>query len=137
MRPLLLLALPLAVAVTACGWFHRPTSPPSTATGGKAACAVNVYFVSHTTHAEERFVGTRLRQNPRIERVLFVSKAQALAEMEKKAGKLPKNFTNPNPLPDSFRVTPAQRAETGQLEASIARSHWPGVATVKLKLCKK
>ena len=91
----------------------------------------------HATRAEEREAEAKLRRDPRVERDVFISKAKALKEMERKLGKLPKTFTHPNPLPDALRVTPARLSETRQLEASVARSHWPGVATVKLKLCKK
>ena len=57
--------------------------------------------------------------------------------MQKRLGKLPKTFTDPNPLPDAFTVTPAQQSETGRLAASIGRSHWRGVANIKLKPHKR
>jgi cell division protein FtsX len=98
---------------------------------------VNLYFVTHAAHAQEKVVGAKLRQDPRVGTVVFVSKAQALAEMEKNLGKLPKTFTYPNPLPDAFTVMPVLRSDTGQLEASVAHSHWPGVAKVTVKLCRK
>jgi len=98
---------------------------------------VNVYFVTHATHAQETLVGANLRRDPRVEKVAFISKEQALAQMQKRLGKLPKTFTNPNPLPDAYTVSPAERSETDQLEVSIARSHWPGVADVGLRACRK
>src|SRR5215471_6038069 len=63
--------------------FQRPDSEPRTALANKA-CAVNVYFVTHATHAQETLVGANLRRDPRVEKVAFISKAQALAQMQKR-----------------------------------------------------
>jgi cell division protein FtsX len=135
-RACLFLLLPLAVVLAACGGAHRPTTGTKRP-NGRTACAVGVYFATHATRAEERQAEAKLRQDPRVWRDVFISKAQALKDMERKLGKLPKTFTHPNPLPDALLVTPARLSDTRQLEASLARSHWPGVANVNLKVCKK
>jgi cell division protein FtsX len=137
-RPLLLLALPLAVVLTACSWLQSPlsSSPPHTALG-RPACSLELYFVTQATHAQEKLVGAKLRRDPRVEKIVFVSKAQALKEFKKHIGNIPKNFMQPNPLPDAFKIAPAQRSEAGPLKTWIAHSHWPGVETTRLKPCKK
>jgi cell division protein FtsX len=129
--------LPLAVVLTACGGTHRSTAGTKRSTSKRTACAVGVYFETHATRAQERLAEAKLRRDPRVWRDVFISKAQALKDVERKLGKLPKTFTHPNPLPDALLVTPARLSEARQLEASLARSHWPGVANVNLKLCKK
>ena len=96
---------------------------------------MELYFVTRATPAQERVVGAKLRRDPRVEKIVFVSKAQALEEFKKHAGKIPKTFMSPNPLPDAFKIAPAQRSQAGQLEVWIARSHWHAVATVKLRPC--
>jgi cell division protein FtsX len=136
-RACLFLLLPLAVVLAACGGAHRPTTGTKRPPNGRTACGVGVYFATHATRAEETQAEAKLRQDPRVWRDVFISKAQALKDMERKLGKIPKTFTHPNPLPDALLVTPARLSETRQLEASLARSHWAGVANVNLKLCKK
>ncbi|HEX6951384.1 MAG TPA: permease-like cell division protein FtsX [Gaiellaceae bacterium] len=137
MRAYLFLLLPLAVVLAGCGGAHRSTTGTKPPPNKRTACAVGVYFATHATRAEERRAEAKLRQDPRVWRDVFISKAQALKAMERKLGKIPKTFTHPNPLPDALLVTPARLSETRQIEASLARSHWPGVANVNLKLCKK
>ena len=133
----LFLALPLAVVLTACGGAHRSTTETQPSPNKRTACAVGIYFAKHAARAQERMAEAKLRQDPRVWRVLFISKTRALKMMERQLGKLPKTFTQPNPLPDALAVTPLRLSETRQLEASIARSHLPGVANVKVKVCKK
>jgi cell division protein FtsX len=130
-------ALPLVFVLAGCAGGHRSATRTSRSTTNRTACAVGVYFATHATRAEERQAETKLQQDPRVWRDVFISKAQALKDMERKLGKIPKTFTHPNPLPDALLVTPARLSETRQLEASLARSHWAGVANVNLKLCKK
>jgi cell division protein FtsX len=41
---------------------------------------------------------------------------------------------HPNPLPDSFTVTAGKLSCAGEVHASIASAHWPGVSAVRQAL---
>jgi cell division protein FtsX len=135
-RPLLILVLPIAVGLTACSWFGQSPSLPRTELG-RPACSVELYFGTRATPAQEKLVGAKLRRDPRVEKIVFVSKAQALKEFKKHSGNPPGIFMGSNPLPDAFKIAPVQPSAAGQLDAWITRSHWPGVATVKLQPCRQ
>src|SRR6476660_8400413 len=65
---------------------------------------VHVYFNSNATRQQENAVARRLRNEPQVKQVIFVSKAQAEAQMKKK---FPHLYAVPlpgNPLPDSYTV---------------------------------
>ena len=78
-------------------------------------------------------VGAKLRREPCVRQVRFVSKAQALAEMKKKFPQLFNQAMPANPLPDSFVVTPAKPSCGPELAAAVRAAHWPGVQHVGLK----
>ncbi len=88
---------------------------------------VNVYFVSNATQAQEHAVGQKLRANPHVKSVVFVSKSEAEARMRKRFPDLYKTKLPSNPLPDSFLVTPTQAKYTPLIGNSVRRAHWPGV----------
>jgi cell division protein FtsX len=85
-------------------------------------------------------VGAKLRNDSRVARVVFVSKAQALAEFRQNSPQLYKALQavhlRKNPLPDSFAVVPVALSDLVPIHRSIARDRWPGVATLKLVPCR-
>jgi cell division transport system permease protein len=98
---------------------------------------VHVYFCSSVlpeggcktgaSRAEEQFVATSLRQDPRVKSVVFVSKEQAEAKMKKDFGYLYNGAVTSNPLPDSWTVTPTQGKFTPKLGKQICAADYPGV----------
>jgi cell division protein FtsX len=136
-RPCLFLGPPLAVFLAACGGSHRTTSVARTKLGLQA-CGVRIYFAGRATHAQEQAVGAKLRQEPAVQHITFVSKAQGLAEFKKSNPGIYKAIkkvikTGRNPLPDAFTVVPTSRSGVRAIRGSIA--HAPGVATVRLTPC--
>src|SRR5919204_4105524 len=97
----------------------------------KKELQVKVYFASGTTQTQERVVGQKLRKDPRVKKVVFVSKAVAQKQMEKKYPQLYKTPLPSNPLPDSWVVTPTKGEYTPILGRKIQRAHYPGVDDVR------
>jgi cell division transport system permease protein len=97
----------------------------------KKELQVKVYFASGTTQTQERVVGQKLRKDPRVKKVVFVSKAAAQKQMEKKYPQLYKTPLPSNPLPDSWVVTPTKGEYTPILGRKIQRAHYPGVDDVR------
>ena len=95
---------------------------------------LRVYFRPTATRTQERSDGDRLRGEPCVRRVVFVSKAQALKLMKKRfpglyqAGQPTAGL---NPFPDSFTVTAGKLSWVPTLGAAVA--HWPGVDKVNWK----
>jgi cell division protein FtsX len=132
-RPCLLLVLPAAVVLTACGGSHRSASVADTKFGLQA-CGLRVYFARQATHAQEQAAGTKLRDEPAVQHITFVSKAQALAQFKKNNPGISKAIKLPlNPLPDAYTVVPTSPSGVRAIRGSIA--HTPGVDTVKLTPC--
>ena len=132
------------VLLAGCGWsryFVQTTGPAHQAhvhpVGGSL---VKVYFCSPVicakgaTRHEERLVGERLRREPCVRRVVFTSKAQALAEFRKQHPKLVAALPQGvgNPLPDSFTVTPVKSSCASAIAAAARAAHWPGVQKVSV-----
>jgi cell division transport system permease protein len=100
---------------------------------------VKVYFCSSVlpeggcpqtgaTVAQEQLVGQRLRSNPDVKKVVFVSRAAALKQEEKDNPTLFQGGAlTSNPLPDAWVVTPVQANLTPQLGKQLCLSHLPGV----------
>jgi cell division transport system permease protein len=99
---------------------------------------VHVYFCSSVlpeggcktgaTKAQENFVGAKLRADPRVKKVVFVSKEQAQAKMQKQYGYMyAGGVVTANPLPDSWTVTPTQGSYTEPLGKEICLASYPGV----------
>ncbi len=99
---------------------------------------VHVYFCSTVlpeggckqgaTPAQEQAVGARLRHDPRVKQVVFVSKAEAQKKMEKQFKYMYQGgVVISNPLPDSWTVTPVRASDTPQLGKQICLAHYSGV----------
>ncbi|HJQ50287.1 MAG TPA: permease-like cell division protein FtsX [Gaiellaceae bacterium] len=99
---------------------------------------VHVYFCSSVlpeggcpakgaTKAEEQAVAFKLRSDPRVKSVVFVSKAQAEVQMRKTYSSLYQGGVTANPLPDSWVVTPTQAKFTPVLGHTICRANFAGV----------
>jgi cell division transport system permease protein len=91
---------------------------------------VHVYFDSSATKGQENYVGSKLRADSRVKGVVFVSKAQAQAQMRKKFPNLYQTPLPNNPLPDSFTVVPVKPNDTPLIGQEVANAHWPGVSDV-------
>jgi cell division transport system permease protein len=86
------------------------------------------------TKAQEQLVGEKLRQNPNVKSVVFVSKEQAEAHMRKTVPDMFAGGVVPsNPFPDSWTVTPSQAKDTSVLGRQICRAHYPGLAPCPTK----
>jgi cell division transport system permease protein len=90
----------------------------------KHELVVKVDFTTkpQATRLQEEAVINKLNANPKVKQggVKFVSKAQALAQMQKRYPTLTKSLPY-NPLPDSLEVTPAK----AEFNTAVANSLWP------------
>lgn len=125
-----------------CGSGH--STPTTTSAShhmlgtGKRVDFVEVFFCSklvcaaNATRSQEQNVGERLRHEPCVRKVVFISKAEAWAIFKKKHPKLA--AASPpgmgNPLPDSYKVTPEKRSCVATIAAAARAAHWPGVQKV-------
>ena len=103
----------------------------------KKQLVVHVYYCTETTcprsgaanDSQINHVAARLEADPRVKSVRFVSSAEALQIMRKKAPEIVQNLSS-NPLPDAEEVIPKRGEDT----EAIARSLSPrpaGVENVK------
>jgi len=89
----------------------------------KGRLDVNVYLCTQTTcgydvtTAQKNAIRVRLENDPRVASLEYISKAQALKEMEKKAPDMVAGIAT-NPLPDAFRIKPRR----GEDVVTIAKS---------------
>jgi cell division transport system permease protein len=88
----------------------------------KRELVAHVYFCTplapctrYQTDAEQRKVLVTLRNMDEVKTIRFVSRAEALKEMQRKTPELTKNLSS-NPLPDSYEVIP-KRGEDVELIA--------------------
>jgi cell division transport system permease protein len=98
---------------------------------------VHVYFCSSVlpeggckkgaTPAQEELVAAKLRNDPHVKSVTFVSKEQAAAKMRKAYPYMYNDALTSNPLPDSWTVTPTQGKFTPVLGKQICAAQYPGV----------
>ena len=80
------------------------------------------------THAQEQAVAARLRQNPDVKSVTFVSKAQAYQQEKKSLPEMFKGGIVPeNPFPDSWTVTPVQAKYTPIIGKQLCQARLAGV----------
>jgi cell division transport system permease protein len=96
----------------------------------KKELSVKVYFAQTTSDRQEYAVRQALVKDPRVKKVVFVSKEQAAKIM---AQKFPALYNTPlpsNPLPDSWVITPVKAEYTEALGRDIVRAHYPGVDDV-------
>jgi cell division transport system permease protein len=104
----------------------------------KRQLEVKVYFATQTqqpTKEQEAAVGQRLRRDPRVKSVTFVSKETAFRLEQKKYPAYYKNIPS-NPLPDAWVVKPRNPNDAPAIGRSIQaqvkgtatqRALWPGV----------
>jgi cell division transport system permease protein len=86
------------------------------------------------TPAQEQLVGARLRSNPHVQSVDFVSKQQAYEHMRKTEPDMFKEGIVPsNPFPDAWTVTPTEAKYTSSIGKGICGAHYPGVAPCATK----
>jgi FtsX extracellular domain len=135
--------LACSALLAGCGWSHyfaQHTGPAHQVQIRPPAHFVIVDFCSPTvcakgaTRPEERLVGERLRHEPCVQRVVFTSKAQALAKFRKQHPKLVNSFPPGlgNPLPDSYTVTAAKPSCAASIAAAARAGDWRGVHQVSL-----
>jgi cell division transport system permease protein len=97
----------------------------------KKELQVKVYFAQATSQAQEYTVQKQLAKDPRVMKIVFVSKARAQQIMAKKFPTLYKTPLPSNPLPDSYVITPVKAADTPILGREIQQAHYPGVDDVR------
>jgi cell division transport system permease protein len=96
----------------------------------KSELQVKVYFAGTATQAQEYAVGQKLRNDPHVKNVVFVSKAAAQRKMEKEFPQLYKTKLPSNPLPDAWVVTPTKGEYTPEIGQMVQQAHWAGVDDV-------
>ena len=92
---------------------------------------VHVYFQSSATQQQEQAVRLKLQNDPRVGNVIFVSKAQAKAQMKKEFPRLWTIKLLNNPLPDSYIAVPKKASYTPLLGKDVRQAGWSGVDAVK------
>lgn len=97
----------------------------------KKELQVKVYFAQTTSQAQEYAVRQQLAKDPRVKKIVFVSKEQAQKNMAKKFPTLYKTPLPSNPLPDSWVITPVKAEYTPTLGREILRAHYAGVDDVR------
>jgi cell division transport system permease protein len=97
----------------------------------KRELQVKVYFAEGTRRGQEYLVGERIRRDPRVRRIAFVSKADAEKKMRKQYPELYQTPLPGNPLPDAWIVTPTKGEYTPALGRKIQRAGYAGVNDVR------
>jgi len=97
----------------------------------KKELQVKVYFAQTTSQAQEYAVHQQLAKDPRVMKIVFVSKEQAQKIMAKKFPTLYKTPLPSNPLPDSWVITPTKAEYTPALGREIQKAHYAGVDDVR------
>jgi cell division transport system permease protein len=93
---------------------------------------VHVFFSTTATAPQEKAVADRLNSDPRVKQIVFVSKAEALAQMEKLFPSLGrKDLLLSNPEPDAYTVIPVHPSDTPELGRSILHEQLANVAVVR------
>jgi cell division transport system permease protein len=96
----------------------------------KSQLEVKVFFVDGVAPKQVNTVGRFLASDQRIKEYQFVSKTEALRQMEKKYPALTANLPS-NPLPASFEVTPRDADEVKVIAADLRAQKFAGVEKVK------
>ena len=89
----------------------------------------DVYLKTNATQKDIDRVQRLIEQQPTVKSVQFVSKKQAYAE-EKKRNPEAYQLLGSNPLPDTFRVTPAKPDDIAKLRDALAPPSPSGSRTV-------
>jgi cell division transport system permease protein len=90
----------------------------------KRDLVVNVYFCTGLTCAEEASpqqinqLGVQLGQNPLVESYRFISKEDALADMQQRFPELTEGLAR-NPLPAAYEVIPKRAEDVSAIAASL------------------
>jgi cell division transport system permease protein len=85
---------------------------------------VNVYFCtelkcgSEASNKQILAVGDQLKSNPLVKEVSFITKEDALKDMEKRYPELTKGLAR-NPLPPAYKVEPKRAEDVEQIAASL------------------
>jgi cell division transport system permease protein len=98
----------------------------------KRGLEVKVFFDQGVTDRQVNAVQVRLERDPRIKPggVVFISEAEALAEMRKKYPELTQDLPS-NPLPASFRITPRRGEDVPAIGEELQQAKLQGVYEVK------
>jgi cell division transport system permease protein len=96
----------------------------------KKQLLVKVYFKDDATPKQINAVGARLdpKVNDLVKRIVFVSRTDALKQMQKRFPELTQNLTY-NPLPASYEVTPKKGEYVSQISEQLVPAP-PGVDKV-------
>jgi cell division transport system permease protein len=97
----------------------------------KKQLQVKVYFHAGVTQKQEYLVGQKLKGDPRVKTVTFVSKEQAQRIMAKQFPTLYKTPLPSNPLPDAWIVVPLKAEYTPILGKEIQQAKYAGVDDVR------
>jgi cell division transport system permease protein len=116
------LAATLTVLLTALvlGFFIPVVQATnSTADEVRNRVVLDVYVKDGASQQARNALKARLQDTPGVESVIFISKEEALKQERERD---PKAFDvlGKNPLPDSFRVTPSDPDDIGQIAEQIA-----------------
>ena len=97
----------------------------------KKQLLVKVYFKLDASPRQINRVGAKFdpKINPLVQKIVFVSKAEALARMRKRAPEFFKGGLSYNPLPDAYEITPKQGEYISQISAQLKPAP-PGVDEV-------
>jgi cell division transport system permease protein len=80
---------------------------------------VDVYMQKNATAADDARVQKKLEALPHVSKVVFESKAQALAQQKKQDPAAYEILGNQNPLPDTFHVSPTSPSEVLAVRSEI------------------
>jgi cell division transport system permease protein len=97
----------------------------------KKELSVKVFFAPTTSQSQEYAVRQALIKDPRVKKIVFVSKEQAQRTMAKKFPTLYATPLPSNPLPDSWVITPTKGEYTPALGGEIKKAQYPGVDDVR------
>ena len=97
----------------------------------KKQLLVKVYFKLDASPRQINRVGAKFdpKINPLVQKIVFVSKAEALARMRKRAPEFFKGGLSYNPLPDAYEITPKQGEYISQISDQLKPAP-PGVDEV-------
>ena len=96
----------------------------------KSELQIRVIFLDDVTPKQVNKVGAYLGTDSQISEYHFVSRAEALKDMEKRYPNYTKNVAS-NPFPASFEVTPADANSLKEISADLRAQKFAGVEVVK------
>jgi cell division protein FtsX len=119
--------LALTLVVSACGGASKADQHPGEVKVNFCTTVSMSDCKADATRTEERAVGSALRHNPHVVKVVFVSKAEALQRFKK----MNPGFLAPqlpaNPLPDAWVVTVDSEHNDAKVGKAICAARHPGV----------